>query len=241
MPILFISDLHLCPERPRATAAFLRFLRETARQAEALYILGDLFDYWVGDDDLGAPLPGEIAEALAQLAGGGVQVFLLHGNRDFLIGASFAQASGARLLDEPSLVEICGVPTLLTHGDTLCSDDVDYQAFRAQVRNPAWQKAFLEQPLAQRKNLIRQWRGQSEQEKKSKEAAIMDANPGAVAAILREYGYPRLIHGHTHRPARHLHNVDGHACERWVLPAWDGEGGYLRCGGEGCAALKVEI
>jgi len=237
---LFVSDLHLCPARPHTTQRFLQFLQETAPQAEALYILGDLFESWVGDDDLAEPLHRAIAHALAQLAAAGVKIWLLHGNRDFLLGASFAQAAGVRLLDEPSLIDLYGVPTLLSHGDTLCSDDVDYLAFRAMVRNPAWQDKFLAQPLAQRKALIQQWRGQSEQEKQQKSAAIMDANPAAIVAALRAYAYPRLIHGHTHRPAQHIHSVDGRVCERWVLPAWDEDGsGYLRCDPSGCTAIAL--
>lgn len=239
MHSLFVSDIHLCPERPRTTAAFLRFLREIAHQAEALYVLGDLFEYWIGDDDLATPFNDEIVQTLAQLADSGVRVYLLHGNRDFLIGPAFARAASLHLLDEPSLVDLYGVPTLLSHGDTLCSDDVDYQNFRAMVRAPAWQQSFLARPLAQRKTLIEQWRGKSEDEKKYKEAAIMDVNPDSVAAMLRKYGYPRLIHGHTHRPARHAHNIDGHACERWVLPDWDQEGGYLRCDESGCYAIHI--
>lgn len=239
MHSLFVSDIHLCPERPRTTAAFLRFLREIAHQAEALYILGDLFEYWIGDDDLATPFNNEIVQALAQLADSGVRVYLLHGNRDFLIGPAFAQAASLHLLDEPSLIVLYGVPTLLSHGDTLCSDDVNYQNFRAMVRAPAWQQSFLARPLAQRKALIEQWRGRSEEEKKYKEDAIMDVNPHSVAATLRKYGYPRLIHGHTHRPAKHSHCFDDHACERWVLPDWDKEGGYLRCDEGGCYAIYM--
>lgn len=239
MHSLFVSDLHLCAARPRTTQIFLHFLRETAPRAEALYILGDLFEYWLGDDALADPSHAETAQALAHLASGGTQVFLLHGNRDFLIGEGFAQAAGLRLLNEPTLIDLYGAPTLLMHGDTLCSDDVAYLAFRAKVRDSAWKSAFLAQPLAQREALIQQWRGQSEQEKQHKPEAIMDANPATIADVLRHYGYPRLIHGHTHRPARHSHDVDGHSCERWVLPAWYDEGGYLRCDSSGCAAIPA--
>lgn len=240
MHTLFISDLHLHPERPRTTRIFLRFLQETAPHAEALYILGDLFEYWLGDDDLIEPGHTEITQALARLACDGVKIFLLHGNRDFLIGEAFAQAAGAQLLDEPSLIDLYGTPTLLTHGDTLCSDDLDYLAFRSKVRSATWQHGFLAQPLVQRKALIEQWRAQSEQEKQHKSEVIMDANPDTIAGILRDYGYPRLIHGHTHRPARHSHSVDSHCCERWVLPAWyDDGGGYLRCDPSGCTAMAL--
>lgn len=208
-------------------------MRDAAPEAEALYILGDLFDAWVGDDDLAEPLHAEVTQALARLSGSGVRVHLLHGNRDFLIGPAFAQAAGLQLLPDPTLIDLYGTPTLLTHGDTLCSDDAAYLAFRDQVRAPAWHSAFLAQPLAERKALAAQWRARSEQEKQSKSEAIMDANPDAVADTLRRHGYPRLIHGHTHRPARHEHQVDGRLCERWVLPAWDAAGGYLRCTRDG--------
>jgi len=234
MNTLFVSDLHLCSAKPHTTQIFLRFLRETASCAEALYILGDLFEYWLGDDDLTAPEHAEIIQALARLAGGGVKVFLLHGNRDFLIGEVFAQAAGLCLLDDPSRIDLYGVPTLLMHGDTLCSDDVAYLAFRTKVRDASWRRAFLAQPLQQRQALIQQWRKQSEQEKQHKPAALMDANPAAIADILRVHGTPRLIHGHTHLPAKHTHFVDGLTCERWVLPAWCDQGGYLHCDQNGC-------
>ena len=239
MHSLFISDLHLCAEQPRTSQNFLRFLRETAPGAEALFILGDLFESWAGDDDLADLHHAEIAQALAQLASSGTSVYLLHGNRDFLIGPVFASATGIQLLEDPTLINLYDTPTLLSHGDTLCSDDVEYLAFRAKVRNPAWASAFLAQPLAQRKSQIEQLRSQSALEKQHKSAAIMDVNPDSVAATLRTHGYPRLIHGHTHRPAKHLHALDGKTCERWVLPAWDDGGGYLRCDPNGCHATHI--
>lgn len=236
---LFVADLHLSPERPETTRAFLDFLSATASRAEALYILGDMFEAWAGDDDLDAPFHREIAQALAGLAACGVAVYLMHGNRDFLMGQDWADACGARLLPEPALVDLYGKPTLLLHGDLLCTDDAAYFAFRDQVRDPAWQAAFLAQPLARRKAAINGWLNESSQEKRQKTAAIMDANPQAVEALLRAYGYPRLIHGHTHRSARHLHRVGGHECERWVLPDWYGRGGYLACDEHGCQAVNL--
>ncbi|NWG86330.1 MAG: UDP-2,3-diacylglucosamine diphosphatase [Hydrogenophilaceae bacterium] len=236
---LFISDLHLSPGLPGAVALFRRFLSEIAPQAEALYILGDFFEAWIGDDDLALPFHADIAAALRQLSERGVRLYLMHGNRDFLLGERFCQASGASLLSDPQLIDLYGSPTLLAHGDQFCTDDLAYQAFRQQVRNPAWQAGFLAKPLAERREMARQLRAQSELEKAAKEMAIMDVNLDALAATLRKYGYPRLIHGHTHRPAHHLHEIDGHACERWVLPDWYEGGGYLRCSRQGCEAVSL--
>lgn len=236
-PVLFISDLHLSPERP--ARLFHEFLTGPARAAEALYILGDLFEYWAGDDDLDDPFNREIATALGQVASRGVNLYLMQGNRDFLMGERCAAACGATPLPDPTLTRICHVPTLLMHGDTLCTGDTAYQAFRTRVRDPDWQKQFLAKPLEERKSLIGELRTKSEVEKRGKTAEIMDVSPEAVEAELRRCDYPRLIHGHTHRPARHLHAVDGRNCERWVLPAWYERGGYLRCDEDGCALVPL--
>jgi UDP-2,3-diacylglucosamine hydrolase len=224
---LFVSDLHLNAQQPSITAQFVEFLANQTPGADALYILGDLFEYWAGDDDLDDALNREVVAALAR-ASRNMKLYFLHGNRDFLIGAGFADASGAQLLEDPVLVDLYGAPTLLMHGDTLCTDDVRYQAFRKQVRDPDWQAEFRAKPLAQRKAMIEDLRKMSAQEKDTKSAAIMDVNLGAVVTALRTHGYPRLIHGHTHRPAHHSHEVDGKLCERWVLPDWDARAGYLR-------------
>jgi UDP-2,3-diacylglucosamine hydrolase len=237
MHTLLISDLHLAAERPQITAQFLRFARDTAPAAEALYILGDLFEYWVGDDDLEDPLNGTVSAVLSALAAAGTRVFLMRGNRDVLLGTDFAARCGATLLDDPVLIDLHGKPTLLCHGDALCTDDIDYQRFRAYARDPANQAKFLAQPLAARREQMRGMRAQSEASKQQKTEAIMDVAPAAVEDLLRRHGYPRLIHGHTHRPARHLHAVDGHACERWVLNDWYESGGYLRCDATGCSAV----
>lgn len=239
MHTLFISDLHLAPERPQITELFLRFTRVTAAGAQALYILGDLFEYWVGDDDADDPLDATVAGALSALAAGGTAVFLMHGNRDVLIGRAFAARCSATLLADPVLVDVHGTPTLLTHGDQLCTDDVDYQRFRAYARDPENQAKFLAQPLAARREQLRGMRAQSEASKQQKTEAIMDVAPAAVENLLRSHGYPRLIHGHTHRPARHLHVIDGHPCERWVLNDWYDSGGYLRCDAAGCTAVAA--
>ena len=233
---LFISDLHLCPTRPAINTLFARFIQDTASHAEALYILGDFFEYWAGDDDLADPFHTAIAHQLNALAKAGTRIYLMHGNRDFLIGEDFLRAASATLLPDPTLIDLYGCPTLLMHGDTLCSDDVAYQHFRAQVHSPEWQRTFLATPLAARKAQIEALRKQSEEAKSTKPAEIMDTNAGTVAATLRAHGYPRLIHGHTHRPARHVHEVDGKRRERWVLPDWYETGGYLRCDAAGCMA-----
>ena len=238
MHSIFVSDLHLCPTRPAINRIFCDFLRAPAAQAEALYILGDLFEYWAGDDD-DDPFNASVADALRELAGRGVALHLMHGNRDFLIGSRFAAASRARLLPDPTRLNLYGIPTLLMHGDTLCTDDLEYQAFRLQVRNPAFQREFLAQPLAARKQEIGKMRAASEANKKNKPEAIMDVTAAAVEDQLRAHAYPRLIHGHTHRPAMHQHVVDGRRCERWVLADWYTGGSYLHCDAQGCRAVQL--
>lgn len=236
---LFVSDLHLSPERPRIVESFFGFLRDTAARAEALYILGDLFEYWVGDDDRDEPFNASISGSLARLAESGVAVRIMQGNRDVLLGGEFARACGGRLIGDPTVLDLHGTKTLVVHGDTLCTDDVDYQRFRAYTHDPAVQRRFLAQPLPERRRQILGWRSESEQTKRLKEAEIMDVAAAAVESALRAHGYPRLIHGHTHRPARHVHLVDGRECERWVLPDWYERGGYLRCEASGCAAIAL--
>jgi UDP-2,3-diacylglucosamine hydrolase len=235
---IFVSDLHLAPSRPAISRIFFAFLKGPAAQAEALYILGDLFDYWAGDDDVD-PFNAPILSALRGLADRGVALHLMHGNRDFLIGKVFATASRARLLRDPALIDLYGTPTLLLHGDTLCTDDVKYQEFRAKVRNPGYQQNFLAQTLASRKGIIAGLRAENAEEKELKSEIIMDVATAAVEAVLREHGYPRMIHGHTHRPALHEHVVDGHRCERWVLADWYTRGSYLRCDAAGCSVIEL--
>ncbi|MEO6022663.1 MAG: UDP-2,3-diacylglucosamine diphosphatase [Burkholderiales bacterium] len=236
---LFISDLHLCASRPRIKTLFFDFLKRTASAADRLYILGDLFEHWAGDDDINDPFNRSIISALSDLSKSGVTVFFMHGNRDFLIGAQFCKASVVTLLSDPTLIDIYGVTTLLMHGDTLCTDDVDYQNFRLQVRDPNWQQQFLSQPLATRKAIIEDLRRRSETEKQHKSMDIMDVTAASVDIALRAHHYPRLIHGHTHRPAHHVHNVDGKICERYVLTDWYEHGGYLRCDENGCEAMII--
>jgi UDP-2,3-diacylglucosamine hydrolase len=235
---LFISDLHLSADHPHSIAAFQRFIATLAPQAEALYILGDLFEYWAGDDDRHDPFHARVISALHSLATHGIKIYSMHGNRDLLMGDELAQAAGATLLYDPTLLDLYGTPTLLSHGDTLCTDDVEYQQFRAQVHDAEFQKNFLAQPLAARKAYIEQLRQQSTTAKQRKDSAIMDVNDDAVIALLRKFDYPRLIHGHTHRPKRHEHAVDGHRCERWVLSDWDQQASALRCDARGCSVVN---
>jgi UDP-2,3-diacylglucosamine hydrolase len=216
----FISDLHLTVDRPALTAVFERYLAGPARDADVLYILGDLYEYWAGDDDHDDPLNSALAAQLARLADGGTRIHFMPGNRDFLIGADFAHRAHLEILPEPSLIHLGTQAVLLCHGDSLCTDDVAYQAFRGQVRTQAYQAQFLSQPLAARKQFIAGIRQKSEAAKAVKSAEIMDANEEAIVALLRGHGYPALVHGHTHRPAQHHVSVDGHTCERWVLADW---------------------
>lgn len=231
MPALFISDLHLSEERPGANEQFIAFLEGKARSADALYILGDFFEYWIGDDDLAEPFNAVIAGLLQDLSKQGVRLHLMHGNRDFLIGDRFCAATGGQLLEDPTVAEIGGAKTLLMHGDTLCTDDLDYQAWRRTARSPAFQAQFLSKPLAERRRTVLGLREKSKQVVQAKAAEIMDVNEDAVREALRRHGVRRLIHGHTHRPGRHVVEVAGQHCERWVLPDWYGRGGYLEVAG----------
>ena len=228
---LFISDLHLSAERPDTNRQFFRFLRDEATRAQALYVLGDLFEYWAGDDELddaaSDPLAAEVASGFKTLSKEGVQIWIMHGNRDFLVGKGFLAASGAQFLDDPSVIRIAGKRVALLHGDTLCTDDHDYQAWRRVARSDAWQREFLAKPLAARHEAISGLREKSKEVIAAKPAEIMDVNQEAVRDVFRHLKLRHMIHGHTHRPARHDIEVDGARCERWVLPDWYGRGGYL--------------
>ncbi|MHB1301693.1 MAG: UDP-2,3-diacylglucosamine diphosphatase [Burkholderiales bacterium] len=221
---LFISDIHLSANEAGISRLFFRFLENQAAGASSLYILGDLFDAWAGDDDLDDPFNSEVVCSLKKLADSGVALYIMHGNRDFLMGRRFFEASGATHLPDPCLISACGGKILLTHGDALCTSDTEYQAFRRTVRAEAWQSAFLAQPLAARKEVIAQLRRQSEQMKQEKAVAIMDVDPAAVNILLTENSSTRMIHGHTHKPGRHEFVVDANSCERWVLGDWHENG-----------------
>jgi UDP-2,3-diacylglucosamine hydrolase len=230
VPSLFISDLHLTEERPAANEQFIDFLEGKARTADALYILGDFFEYWIGDDDLEQPFNAVMAGLLRGLTRDGVPVYLMHGNRDFLLGERFCSATGAQLLADPTVHEVEGVKTLLVHGDTLCTDDADYQNWRRIARSEEWQREFLSKSRTERRSMILGLREKSKAVVQAKPAEIMDVNEEAVAEALRRHGVSRLVHGHTHRPGRHELSVDGRRAERWVLPDWYGRGGYLEIG-----------
>jgi UDP-2,3-diacylglucosamine hydrolase len=235
--VLFVSDLHLDATRPAVTAQFLHFLRTEAVQAEALYILGDLFEAWVGDDVAGEPA-ASVRAALRALVDAGVPVYVMRGNRDFLYGPRFAAETGARLLPDPAVVVLHGEPTLLMHGDLLCTGDAAYQAFRAQVRDPRWQAQFLAQPLPAREAFAARARAASQAHQKDVGTggamdAITDADADAVAATLARYGVRRLIHGHTHRPAIHALEAGGRLAQRIVLGDWYEQGSVLRVDADG--------
>ncbi len=219
MSTLFISDLHLEESRPDITKAFLGFLNEKARSAEVLYILGDFFETWIGDDEH-TPLQEQIAGALRTFSDDGIQIFLMHGNRDFLIGEDFCKRAGATLLNDPALVNLYGTRTLLMHGDSLCTADEEYQKFRGSMRNPQWQQMILQRPLADRQQMARQLREISMAKNQGKAEAIMDVTPEAVVKEMQHHGVTRLIHGHTHRPAEHALTVNGIAAKRIVLGDW---------------------
>ncbi|QID18178.1 UDP-2,3-diacylglucosamine diphosphatase [Nitrogeniibacter mangrovi] len=219
---LFIADLHLCSETPDTVRAFFAFLDGPAREARRLFILGDLFEYWAGDDDLDSPFNVQVCERLRHLTEGGIETFFIAGNRDFLIGPAFAERTGIHLIDEPFPIDVGGRKAILMHGDVLCTDDVAYQAFRAQVRQPAWKAAFLAKPLAERKALIAHMRERSEASKQATALEIMDVNGDAVTETFRANTCDLIIHGHTHRPATHRQEIDGKVCERWVLADWHG-------------------
>ena len=232
MSTLFVSDLHLDPSRPEITALFLRFLREEAADAEALYILGDLFEAWVGDDSPGEPA-ASVRAALRDIVDGGTRVYLMRGNRDFLFGPRFAAESGAQLLPDPAMINLYGEPALLMHGDLLCSDDAAYQQFRSMVRKPAWQEEFLARPLAERLEFAEKARAASKQHQHGAMESIMDVTPATVEATMARHGAARLIHGHTHRPAIHALTVNAQRAQRIVLGDWYTQGSVSRADADG--------
>ncbi len=240
MSTLFVSDLHLDPERPEITALFGRFLDGEARGADALYILGDLFEAWVGDDD-----PSEagafVAERLRALVEAGVPAYFIRGNRDFLLGDAYAARCGMTLLDDPTVVDLYGTPTLLLHGDLLCTDDAAYQQFRAQTRDPQWQAQFLAQPLAARLAFAAQARAASQARygelvAKGMAETVGDVAQATVQAWFERFGIRRMIHGHTHRPAIH---DEGHGRTRIVLGDWYEQGSVLRVSADGCDLARL--
>ena len=239
MTTLFISDLHLDPSRPAITELFLAFLRDEARKAEALYILGDLFEAWIGDDTP-SPAADSVAVALRELSDAGVPVFFLRGNRDFLLGQDYAKRAGLRILPDPCVIQLYGKPVLLQHGDLLCTDDTAYQAFRAQTRNPAFIAQFLSQSLEARVAFAQKARAASQahqsqmkQGDRAQFETITDVAADEVIATFRRYGVDTMIHGHTHRPAVHEVQAGDAHCTRIVLGDWYEQGSVLRVDAEG--------
>ncbi|SFU88355.1 UDP-2,3-diacylglucosamine diphosphatase [Halomonas korlensis] len=235
MTTRLISDLHLHPGAPEVTEGFLRWLEQLASDTDTLYILGDFFDAWIGDDLLdlvdsdptgSAALAVRVADALQRLSTQGTAIYIMHGNRDFLLGKRFADAAGARLLSDPCVVELNGSKVLLMHGDTLCTRDTDYMAFREQARDPEWQRQILAMPVIERIALARQLREQSGEANSNKAEDIMDVTPEEVTHTLRQHGVTTLIHGHTHRPAVHEFEVDGKPAKRFVLGDWHPDKGW---------------
>jgi UDP-2,3-diacylglucosamine hydrolase len=239
-PTLLVSDLHLAPERPEMLAAFERFCAGPARAAAQLYVLGDLFDAWVGDDQLREPLAAAVAASLSRVATAGVEVGVMRGNRDLLLGPRFAAAAGANLLPDAVVGAIAGTPTLLLHGDTLCTDDAGYQRYRARVHDPSLQRRFLALPYPVRRALVAFIRSRSRATTAHKAAAIMDVNAGAVVAAFVMHRVDRLIHGHTHRPGCHDVSLGERRVQRWVLPDWYDAGGYLEIDASAATFRRVD-
>ncbi|SDG85660.1 UDP-2,3-diacylglucosamine diphosphatase [Propionivibrio dicarboxylicus] len=246
--IHFISDLHLSSDTPGIARRFLHYLEHDARSAEQLFILGDLFEAWPGDDCLDEPedhLERDIAAALRRTGDAGVKISVMHGNRDFMLGEDFARRCGARLLPDPFLLPIDGGAIVLSHGDALCTDDIEYQAFRAKVRHPAFRAAVLSRPLSERKATAAALRQQSEQAKQEKNAQgrySSDLNREATDAFLREHGCIVFIHGHTHQPATHTHQIEARTVERWVLADWtEIRGEYLAFDGRDFRRCPIQL
>jgi len=228
MSVLFISDLHLSPERPAVTRAFLVFLQTRAIKAEALYVLGDLFEAWIGDDDP-TDLALQVQKAFAELASTGVALYVQHGNRDFLLGNRFAANTGAVIIGDETVIEHCGHRALVMHGDSLCTDDIDYQRFRRKSRNPIYKWCLRALPLKRRQKLAADWRAKSMAANSNKASSIMDVNGEAVDRVMSKHGVNTLIHGHTHRPDQH-YVANG---ERIVLGDWDSMGWALEMNSAG--------
>ena len=233
MSTLFISDLHLSGERENITTMFIDFLEQRASSADALYILGDLFEVWMGDDMI---LPDYMPciNKMKQLADNGTPLYIMHGNRDFLMAEQFTELSGATLIQDPTIIDLYGTPTLLMHGDSLCTDDIDYQKFKTMVRNPDWQEEFLSKTAEERLAMAAKLREASKEAMTNKTMDIMDVNQEAVETTMLEHGIKQLIHGHTHRPAIHDFIVNDENMKRIVLGDWYEQGSVLVCDDDGC-------
>ncbi|MGZ3236514.1 MAG: UDP-2,3-diacylglucosamine diphosphatase [Burkholderiaceae bacterium] len=234
---LFVSDLHLQESHPRTTQAFFDFLKNRAMRAKQLYLLGDLFEYWAGDDDLVTPFNKKIADAIRRISDAGIAVFWIAGNRDFLVDEDFARSAGMTLLPDPYVAQIAGQQIVLAHGDAQCTDDVSYMAFRNQVRQPEWQEKFLSQSLSKRKEIIAGMRTESRSSQRNKSMEIMDVNAAAISSLFDASGTSVMIHGHTHRPARHEYHGKNNVRVRYVLPDWECDsepvrGGWIAVGSD---------
>jgi UDP-2,3-diacylglucosamine hydrolase len=238
--ILLISDLHLEQERPDISRAFLHFLESRASEAEALYILGDFFEVWVGDDAI-SPFQRSIAQALRHLSDSGTRIYLMHGNRDFMIGQAFCREAGCTLLRDPSLVEFAGEKVLLMHGDSLCTQDEAYMRLRRWLRNPLSLFILRHLPLATRRKLARKLRKESREQTRMKASDIVDVTPAEVPRIMAAHGVRTLIHGHTHRPAIHQLEVAGEPARRIVLGDWDSQGWALQVDEQGFRQAPFEL
>jgi len=233
LSVLFISDLHLSSERPHSIELFLNFVRDEAVKAEKLYILGDFFEVWTGDDYI-LPEFEPVIEALKGLTSGGTPVFIMHGNRDFTIGEEFENKTGCTLLDDPTIIDLNGTKTLISHGDTLCTDDIEYQKFRQKVRNPQWIQQVLSLPIEERISLAKSIRSDTREKSSQKSEEIMDVNQSAVEEIMRKCNVQQLIHGHTHRPKQHTLFINNLAAKRIVLGDWYESGNVLYCDKNTC-------
>ena len=241
MSLLLISDLHLQPTRPDIMSGLTRLLDNLPQGCRQLYILGDLFEYWIGDD---APLPGTdlLADQLYQLHRQGLQIFFQAGNRDFLVGNAWLQKAGAQLLPEAFKLRFPdGVLTLLMHGDQLCTDDTEYQAFRKTVRDPLWKQAFLSKTIQERIAIAENLRAESQMRGAEKNQEIMDINQQTLEHVMDKASVTRLIHGHTHRPARHQLTINNKPAERIVLGDWDKKGWYIHATPEGTELISFEL
>ncbi len=238
MSTLFISDLHLSGERENITELFIKFLDQRASKADALYILGDLYEVWPGDDMIQPDYLSSISK-LKQLADNGLPLYVMQGNRDFLMAEKFAEVSGANLIEDPTIIDLYGTPTLLMHGDTLCTDDVDYQKFRAMVRDPGWKEKFFSLPNDARLAMTSKYRKVSKVETAKKSMDIMDVNQQTVETVMQEHNIKQLIHGHTHRPAIHEFSVNNEKMKRIVLGDWFEQGSVLVCNESGCQLESI--
>ncbi|MEJ2140767.1 MAG: UDP-2,3-diacylglucosamine diphosphatase [Gammaproteobacteria bacterium] len=240
MAIHFISDLHLSAEQPALTTLFTHYLQHQATEADALFVLGDMFEVWLGDDMI-LPEYQPAIDAINELTARGIPVYVMYGNRDFLMREQFEQLTGAQLINDPTVIDLYGIATLIMHGDTLCIDDIEYQEFRKIVRNPEWQNEFLSKTTSERLAIAREYREKSKAATKNKNDDIMDVNQQEVEQVMRKYQVTRLIHGHTHRPGTHHFRLDNNDVCRIVLADWNKSGSYLVCDEQQCRDATITL